>query len=139
MTGLPDLLTVEEAARILRIGRTKAYAMAREWRRTGGSPVCPCRHRRPASPNLPARGHDRRTDHLPRTSPDHDSRPSTDRRSASSERKPGNGGDGNRASARQAVSTDPAPQPSISAARSARLPSRRRTRMANQPTLPFPG
>lgn len=33
---VPDLLTVEEAARLARIGRTKAYAMAREWRDTGG-------------------------------------------------------------------------------------------------------
>jgi len=33
---IPDLLTVEEAARLARIGRTKAYAMAREWRETGG-------------------------------------------------------------------------------------------------------
>jgi hypothetical protein len=33
---LPDLLTVEEAARLARVGRTKAYAMAREWRTTGG-------------------------------------------------------------------------------------------------------
>jgi hypothetical protein len=33
---LPDLLTVEEAARLTRVGRTKAYAMAREWRATGG-------------------------------------------------------------------------------------------------------
>jgi hypothetical protein len=33
--GCP-LLTVEEAAAVLRIGRTKAYAMAREWRATGG-------------------------------------------------------------------------------------------------------
>jgi hypothetical protein len=33
---LPDLLTVEEAARLARVGRTKAYAMAREWRNTGG-------------------------------------------------------------------------------------------------------
>jgi hypothetical protein len=33
---VPDLLTVEEAAAVLRIGRTKAYAMAREWRATGG-------------------------------------------------------------------------------------------------------
>jgi excisionase family DNA binding protein len=34
--ALPALLTVEEAAEYLRIGRTKAYAMAREWRETGG-------------------------------------------------------------------------------------------------------
>ena len=33
---LPALLTVEEAAELLRIGRTKAYAMTREWRTTGG-------------------------------------------------------------------------------------------------------
>ena len=33
---VPDLLTVEEAAAVLRIGRTKAYAMAREWRAMGG-------------------------------------------------------------------------------------------------------
>jgi hypothetical protein len=33
---LPDLLTVEEAARFARVGRTKAYSMAREWRATGG-------------------------------------------------------------------------------------------------------
>ena len=31
-----DLLTVEEAAKLLRIGRTKAYAMAQEWRATDG-------------------------------------------------------------------------------------------------------
>jgi len=34
--GLPPLLTVEEAGSLLRIGRTKAYAMAREWRETDG-------------------------------------------------------------------------------------------------------
>ncbi len=33
---LPLVLTVEEAGEVLRIGRTKAYAMAREWRDTGG-------------------------------------------------------------------------------------------------------
>lgn len=33
---LPDLLTIDEAARVLRIGRTKAYAMSQEWRVTDG-------------------------------------------------------------------------------------------------------
>jgi len=32
----PDFLTVEEAARILRIGRTAAYELARSWRETNG-------------------------------------------------------------------------------------------------------
>lgn len=32
----PELLTIEEAARFLRVGRTKAYAMAQQWRATGG-------------------------------------------------------------------------------------------------------
>lgn len=36
MTELPEFLTVEEAAALLRIGRTSAYALAREWRETGG-------------------------------------------------------------------------------------------------------
>jgi len=31
-----EFLTVEEAAVLLRIGRTSAYALAREWRQTGG-------------------------------------------------------------------------------------------------------
>jgi hypothetical protein len=34
--GTPDLLTVEEAAAVLRIGRTKAYAMATEYRASDG-------------------------------------------------------------------------------------------------------
>jgi excisionase family DNA binding protein len=32
----PALYTVEEAAKLLRVGRTKAYALTREWRATGG-------------------------------------------------------------------------------------------------------
>jgi excisionase family DNA binding protein len=35
-TDGPEYLTVEEAAALLRIGRTSAYALAREWRETGG-------------------------------------------------------------------------------------------------------
>lgn len=35
-TPEPQTFTVEEAARILRIGRTAAYALARQWRTTGG-------------------------------------------------------------------------------------------------------
>lgn len=31
-----EFLTVEEAAALLRIGRTSAYALAREWRESGG-------------------------------------------------------------------------------------------------------
>ena len=30
------MLTVEEAARLMRIGRTKAYALTQQWRATGG-------------------------------------------------------------------------------------------------------
>lgn len=35
-TPEPQTFTIEEAARILRIGRTAAYALARQWRTTGG-------------------------------------------------------------------------------------------------------
>jgi excisionase family DNA binding protein len=33
---LPEVLTVEEAAAVLRIGRGAAYELAREWRDSGG-------------------------------------------------------------------------------------------------------
>lgn len=36
-TELPEVLTIEEAARILRIGRNNAYALAREWLASGGA------------------------------------------------------------------------------------------------------
>ncbi len=40
MTHLPNLFTIEEAASILRIGRTKAYSMSKQYRLTGiGLPV----------------------------------------------------------------------------------------------------
>lgn len=38
---VPDTLTIEEAARILRIGRTAAYALTRMWRDTGGQAGIP--------------------------------------------------------------------------------------------------
>ena len=34
--GIPPFLTVPEAGRLLRIGRTKAYDLTKEWRATGG-------------------------------------------------------------------------------------------------------
>jgi len=37
-----DVLTVEEAAAILRISRNAAYALARTWRLTGGESGLPC-------------------------------------------------------------------------------------------------
>lgn len=36
LEDLPDVLTVEEAAKILRIGRGAAYDLARRWRVTNG-------------------------------------------------------------------------------------------------------
>lgn len=38
---LPELLTVEEAAKVLRIGRSKAYAMTVEYERSGGQSGLP--------------------------------------------------------------------------------------------------
>lgn len=39
--GLPDLLTVEEAAALLRIGRNQAYELTRQWRATDGQTGIP--------------------------------------------------------------------------------------------------
>ena len=36
---LPEFLTVEEAAAVLRIGRTSAYLLCRRWRFSGGESV----------------------------------------------------------------------------------------------------
>lgn len=37
-----EVLTIEEAAAILRISRNAAYAAARQWRTTGGAHGIPC-------------------------------------------------------------------------------------------------
>ena len=39
--SMPDFLTVEEAARVLRIGRTVAYQLAQQFRATGGTEGLP--------------------------------------------------------------------------------------------------
>jgi hypothetical protein len=39
---LPVFLTVEEAAAVLRIGRTSAYVLCNRWRATGGETGLPC-------------------------------------------------------------------------------------------------
>lgn len=39
--GSPAFLTVEEAAAVLRIGRTAAYLLARRWEETGGAEGLP--------------------------------------------------------------------------------------------------
>ena len=36
LDALPEVLTVEEAAELLRISRNSAYALTRRWRHTGG-------------------------------------------------------------------------------------------------------
>jgi hypothetical protein len=37
-----EVLTIEEAAAVLRIGRNAAYALARRWRCSGGAEGIPC-------------------------------------------------------------------------------------------------
>jgi hypothetical protein len=41
LEDLPEVLTVEEAAKFLRIGRGAAYDLARQWRVTNGREVLP--------------------------------------------------------------------------------------------------
>ena len=37
---LPPFLTVDQAAKVLQIGRSKTYELTVEWERTGGAPGC---------------------------------------------------------------------------------------------------
>jgi hypothetical protein len=41
-TSDTEVLTIEEAAEVLRISRGAAYALARRWRETGGCEGIPC-------------------------------------------------------------------------------------------------
>jgi hypothetical protein len=41
LADLPDVLTVAEAAAVLRIGRGAAYELARQWRKTAGQEGLP--------------------------------------------------------------------------------------------------
>ena len=46
----PDLLTIDEAAAVMRIGRTKAYELARRYVDSGGADCLPgSSHRQPAA------------------------------------------------------------------------------------------
>ena len=42
LTAPSEVLTIDEAAAILRISRNAAYAAARQWRATGGKTGIPC-------------------------------------------------------------------------------------------------
>ena len=41
LEDLPEFLTVEEAAAVLRIGRTSAYVLCQRWRHSGGTSGLP--------------------------------------------------------------------------------------------------
>jgi len=140
MTGLPDLSTVEEATRILRIGRTKAYAMAAEWRRTHGKSGLPvvefgnalrvprCQLETIVGGPITSLGH------LPTSTaiaPDIEAPPAT--RSHS----PGGTSPTNPAPAIPDVSAGTGPRPIATSTRPSRRPAKRRARTAHQPTLPF--
>ena len=53
---LPEVLTVDEAADVLRISRNTAYAMAKEWRVTGGRTGLPVIELRPNILRVPKQG-----------------------------------------------------------------------------------
>ena len=44
MSEVPDMLTVEEAAKILRVGRTTGYELANRWLESGGEDGLPVIH-----------------------------------------------------------------------------------------------
>lgn len=135
MTGLPDLLTVEEAARVLRIGRTKAYAMTVEWRRTHGKTGLPVVDfgsalRVPRCQLEAIVGGPITSLEDPPTSPEIDTPPASDRSSGgTSPTSP--------APAVPDVSADTGPRPDAASGQPPRRPAKRRARKPDQPTLPF--
>jgi hypothetical protein len=135
MTGLPDLLTVEEAARVLRIGRTKAYAMTVEWRRTHGKTGLPVIDfgnalRVPRCQLEAIVGGPITSLEDPPTSPEIEAPLASDRSSV--ETSPTNP-----APAVPDVNADTGPRPDATSARLPRRPAKRRARKPEQPTLPF--
>jgi len=140
MAGLPDLLTIEEAARVIRVGRTKAYAMAREWRATGGRSGLPvvdfghalrvplCQLEMIVGGPLTAEGLGAdapATAVEPESTQAADDLLSDDLAPTRSDRP-----------ARE-VTAVTIPDPASTTARAPRRPSRRRTAAPDQPTLPF--
>src|SRR5687767_8894863 len=66
-TGVaPDMLTVEEAARVVRIGRSAAYKLAGEYLTRGGAAGLPARGTGVGARSIEGRG----TVAVPRTAPD---------------------------------------------------------------------
>ena len=61
-----EVLTIEEAATLLRISRNAAYAAARQWRATGGETGIPCIEIG-RTLRVPRSGLDRLLGHGPRT------------------------------------------------------------------------
>ena len=132
MEGLPDLLTIEEAARVIRVGRTKAYAMAREWRATGGEAGLPvidfghalrvplCQLEKIVGGPLTAWESERASTSATGGTP------AAEAPATGPEPEPG-----------PAVDAIVVPDPDDSVTRSQRRPARRRTVAPDQPSLPF--
>jgi hypothetical protein len=134
-------LTIEEAARVIRVGRTKAYAMAREWRATGGRSGLPvidfghalrvplCQLETIVGGPLTAElaGAD-----APATAAEHEPPQTAD--DSLSDVSATTRSDG----PAPEVAVVPSPDPASAPVRSPRRPSRRRTPGPDQQTLPFP-
>lgn len=135
MTGLPDLLTVEEAARVLRVGRTKAYAMTVEWRRTHGKTGLP----------VVDFGNALRVPRCqleaivggPITSLEDTPTPPEVEAPLASDRASGGTSPASCPPAISDVSADTGPRPNAPSARPSRRPAKQRAHKPDQPTLPF--